>query len=300
MFKFAGVSAALITPRGRQGDVDFGAAFELIDCCCQGGLGGILLFGEAGEYMAFPVEERSRLVYLGVKRSRVPLLVGVGSPTLGISLGLARDAADAGAAGVLLPPPAFFHYHPDEIAEFYLQFAQQIEPGTTVYLYNTPASTSEIPMEIAVDLLETGRFSGIVDASGNCEGFAFLRAAAARCSVRFLAGSDELAIEARTAGCGIVSEVAGAVPELVVEIERAIAEGNASQLDRLSGMLHEFLDWAGRLPRPVVLRTATGLRGIKTGSVPVPLPPAKQKLLAEFRDWFPGWISGVRRRTANA
>jgi 4-hydroxy-tetrahydrodipicolinate synthase len=93
-----GVQAAAITPRGKHGEVDLGAAFELIDHLCKGGAGGILLFGAPGEYPAFSAEERARLVYLAVKRSRVPVIAGVGAVTLDASIELAREARDAGAA----------------------------------------------------------------------------------------------------------------------------------------------------------------------------------------------------------
>src|SRR6185369_16791616 len=85
MTGFQGVHVAAITPRGKQGEIDLGASFELIDHLCAAGVRGIVLFSEAGEYPAFSVEERSRLVYLAAKRSRVPVLAGIGSATVDLS-----------------------------------------------------------------------------------------------------------------------------------------------------------------------------------------------------------------------
>ena len=129
MTGFQGVNAAAITPRGKQGEIDLGAAFELIDHLCSAGVRGIVLFSGNGEYPAFTVEERSRLVYLAVKRSRVPVLVGVGSATVDLSVALAREAREAGAGGLLLPPPFFFRYEPDDVLEFYRRFTAQLESG---------------------------------------------------------------------------------------------------------------------------------------------------------------------------
>ena len=39
-----GVNVAAITPRGKHGDVDFGAVFELIDYLCAAGVRGIAFF----------------------------------------------------------------------------------------------------------------------------------------------------------------------------------------------------------------------------------------------------------------
>src|SRR5689334_1813203 len=115
MSEFEGVHAAAITPRNAHGEMDLGAAFDLIDYLSRSGVSGIALFTEFGEYPAFAAEERSRLTYLAVKRSRVPVLVGIGSSSLDLSVTLAREARDAGAAALLLPPPFFFRYDPDDL-----------------------------------------------------------------------------------------------------------------------------------------------------------------------------------------
>jgi hypothetical protein len=45
---------------------------------------------------------------------------------------------------------------------------------------------------------------------------------------------------------------------------------------------------------------ATGLRGLKTGPLAVPLSPQQQKDLDAFRDWFQRWLPAVRKLSANA
>ena len=106
MHRDAGVVAAALTPRGKRGELNFGACFDLIDHLCKAKVSAIAMLTAAGEYPAFTVEERTRLVYLGAKRTRVPLLAGVGSEDLETSVELARAALSAGAEGVLLPPPS--------------------------------------------------------------------------------------------------------------------------------------------------------------------------------------------------
>src|SRR5215471_780969 len=114
-----GVIAAALTPRGKRGELDFGAAFELIDHLCAARIHGVLLFGSAGEYPAFGVEERSRLLQLAAKRCRVPMFAGVGAVSLDDSIALARAAFSAGDAGIILPPPHFYRYPQEEFREFY-------------------------------------------------------------------------------------------------------------------------------------------------------------------------------------
>jgi 4-hydroxy-tetrahydrodipicolinate synthase len=300
MNEFAGVHAAAITPRGKQGEVDMGAAFELIDYLCAAGLRGIVLFGDSGEYPAFNADERSRLIYLAVKRSRVPVLAGVGSATLDISLDLAREARDAGAAGLMLPPPFFLRYEPDDVREFYLEFSRQMGRDAAVFLSNTPAVSSDIPVETALELLDTGRFAGIEEGRGSLESFLRMKAAANGGAYQVLMGNDAIFTRARCAGgCCAISAAACAAPELVMALDRAITAAGREQIERLDGALQEFVEWAGRFPPPVVVKVAAGLRGLKTGPVTVPLSPAKRELLDEFRAWFQAWLPAVKRLCAN-
>jgi dihydrodipicolinate synthase/N-acetylneuraminate lyase len=163
MSGIAGWIAAAVTPRNRHEEIDFGAAFELLDFLSRAGVQGIALFTAAGEYPSLAADERSRLLYLAVKRSRAPLFAGIGAATLDSSLCLARQACDAGAAAVLLPPPHFFRYEQDDIREFYLQFAAHAGTGIPVYIVDTPEFTTAIERETLRDLLATGRFAGLAD-----------------------------------------------------------------------------------------------------------------------------------------
>jgi 4-hydroxy-tetrahydrodipicolinate synthase len=285
-----GVQAAAITPRGKSGEVDFGAAFELIDHLCKGGVNGILLFGAAGEYPAFTAEERARLVYLGVKRSRVPVLAGVGSVTLDSSIEFAREARDAGAAALVLPAPHFFRYDQDDLRAFFCQFAAEAGCDPPILVYRDEG----LAPETAIELWETGRFEGVIDATADTETIERLSAA----GVRVLNGADS--VVARSSGRGIVSTAACAAPELLAALARAIAAGAEAEIQALDHLLQEFVRWSARFPEPTAVKLATGLRGLKTGPLAMPLSPRKQKDLDSFRAWFQEWLPAVRKLAAHA
>ena len=73
-----GVIVAALTPRGKKGELDFGAAFELIDRLCAARVRGIALFTAAGEYPAFSLEERTRLAVPGGQAKPRAALRGCG------------------------------------------------------------------------------------------------------------------------------------------------------------------------------------------------------------------------------
>jgi len=286
-----GVNVAAITPRGNTGDINFGAVFDLIDYLCAARVGGIALFTACGEYTALAVDERARLTYLAVKRSRVPVLAGAGSATLDHSLELAREARAAGAAAILIPPPCDDRYDQDDILEFYTQFAAQMGSGPALVL------TGEIALDTASTLLESGRFAGIEQSSGAVESLDCLRGCAGGKAV--LAGDDRLFVHARSAGLGVVSAAACAAPELTMALDSAIGAGDGEKIGRLEAKRQELMAWLARFPLPAGVKTAVGVRGIQTGPLAVPLSPAKQRCLEQFREWFRDWLPATRKMVSH-
>jgi 4-hydroxy-tetrahydrodipicolinate synthase len=291
MQPFSGVIAAAVTPHGKRGDEpDIGATLELIDFLCAAGVHGIALLGSTGEFVNLNCDDRVRLVYLAVKRSRVPVLAGVSHSTLDGALALGREGSTAGAAGLLLMPPFFFRYRQPEIREFYLRFAE-MSHGAPIYLYNIPAFTSEIAAGTAAELLSTGRFAGIKDSSGDWDNFQALSRCKQEHPCTLLVGHDGIFARARRAGAdGVVSGVACAAPELLLALDRAIARYDEAETERLDARLHEFLERIESFPTPVAIKAALAARGIKTGPPPVPLARKTQAALDEFREWFKGWL----------
>lgn len=296
MSEIRGVYAAAVTPRGDDGTIDFGAAFELVDFLCRGGVDGIALYSAAGESAALSAEERSRLVFLAVKRSRVPVLVGVGSATLDGSVALARAARDACADGLLLPPPFAFAYEQDDLREFYVQFAEQVGSETPIFLAQSPVG-SNLDADTAIELLSSGYFAGM-----EFGGSAIQRIQAARDGNpwRILGIDDARFVESRGLGVqAAISAAACALPELMAGLEAAIRASNGERVRTLEARLHEFLAWVEQFPQPAVTREATRMRGLKVGGLGVPLSPAKQQRMAEFRAWFQTWLPETKKLAAH-
>lgn len=283
--------AAAITPRRPTGiGIDFGAALDLIEFLEAGGVEGITLLGSSGEFLHFAPEDRTRLVALAAKRSRVPVLANVSHSTLEGSVLLAREAVDAGAAGVLLMPPYYFRYSQEIIRAYCLEFVAQAK--APVYLYNIPFFTNELELDTALELLSTGAFAGIKDSGGNWENFLALQRVAP-----VLVGSDTMYSRACRAGAaGAISGVASAVPELMVAIDRGARAGR--ETTALDAHLKEFLDRVFSFPLPIAIKEAVAIRGIPAGPHATPLGPVDGRRLDEFRAWFREWLPVVERLAA--
>jgi len=291
------VNVAAVTPHRQNGyEADIGATLDLVDYLCSAGVHGIALLGTTGEFVHLSLEDRSHLVRLSVKRSRVPIIAGVSHSTLEGTVALAEEAAESGAAAVLVMPPYFFAYGQAEIREFYLRIGDRITSAIPIFLYNIPLFTSPIAIETSCELLASRRFAGIKDSSGNFDDFLLLKAQRRSVPFTILVGSDRIFTLARSAGAdGVVSGVACAIPELLLALDRAIQGADTEAATLLESRLQEFLQWLDRFPAPVGVREACAARGLKVGPLSVPLSPEKAQQLEQFRSWFQTWAPAVRK-----
>jgi dihydrodipicolinate synthase/N-acetylneuraminate lyase len=267
---------------------------ELVDFLSRNGTQGVCLLGSAGEFLNIRFAERIRLVHLAVKRSRVPIIAGVSHSTLDGAVELASEAISSDAGALLLMPPYFFRYSQEDILEFYQQFAAQIPPRVPVLLENHPQFTNPLEIQTVCKLLSSGRFAGIKDSSGDPAYFQQLIDIQPQLDFDLFIGTDRNYPEARRRGAtGIMSAAAGAVPELYVALDKAIADGDAARVDLLDCRTRELADWIDRFPEPVAVKTAVALRQLKTGPLAVPLPPEKDAMLVEFQKWFTPWLAST-------
>jgi 4-hydroxy-tetrahydrodipicolinate synthase len=294
--KLSGVFAAAVTPnRAGTHDADCSAMLELLDFLAAGGVDGICLMGSVGEFLNFSFSDRQRLIYLGSKRSRVPLIAGVGHSTLNGSLQLAEEAISGGADGLLLMPPYFFRYEQQEIEEFYQVFARETGDAVPILLDNVPQFTSKIETETVRRLLDTGLFAGIKDSSGDAEYFDRLLALKRERPFVLFAGSDRMALQALAEGAdGLVSGCACAIPELVVALYRAFAAGDRAGAEALQGRLDEFIDWIEKFPAPMGIKRAVAVRGQKSGELATPLAAETARQMDDFSEWFKRWNGASR------
>jgi 4-hydroxy-tetrahydrodipicolinate synthase len=289
--ELSGVYAAAVTPnRAGTLEVDYTGLLDLIDFLAAGGVNGICLMGSTGEFAKYSCSDRQRTIYLAKKRSRVPLIVGVGHTCLTGALGIADDAVQAGADALLLMPPFFFPYGQPEIEAFYREFARELGNSVPIMLYNIPQFTSGIAVDTARRLLDTGLFAGIKDSGGDWACFEeLLRFKQQRGFVLF-AGNDRIAARAVQEGAdGVLSGCASAIPELLVALCKAAGAGDEARVQSLNANLTEFIEWIEKFPAPVGIKRAVAARGQKSGENAVPLSAETASELEAFAVWFQAW-----------
>src|SRR6266550_5791789 len=103
----AGVIPPLITPLLDRDTLDTPGLTRLLDHVLIGGVHAIFILGTSGELAGLSPRLRRDLINRTLRHvnGRVPVLVGVTDTFVGESISLARHAADAGAAAVVVTVP---------------------------------------------------------------------------------------------------------------------------------------------------------------------------------------------------
>ncbi len=279
----------MLTPRLPGGEPDPAAFQRNLEFALAGGVAGICVGGATGEYPALSADQRRGL--LERARSLTPahvlLIAGAGAATLAESVALAAHAAACGAGAVLLPPPHFFPYAPDDVEAFYREAARAIR--LPILIYHLPAFTTGVPAEVALRLVdEVPNIVGLKDSSGALDTLAALTERLPGRAWRVV-GNDAVLESALAAGCcdAVISGVAGVLPELVVEV---FCTGRA----RAAARLAEFIHRIDAFPTPWGLKLAAESRGLFPARFAVPLSERRRAQARAFEEWFADWW----RRTA--
>ncbi|MCA4924257.1 MAG: dihydrodipicolinate synthase family protein, partial [Methylobacterium sp.] len=140
----AGVFPISPTPFLPDGAIDWASAEKLFAHYDAIGSDGVTVLGIMGEAPKLEPAEALRLLKLAVKHlAGKPVIVGVSAPGFAAMRSLAREAMEAGAAGVMIAPPNTLRTD-DQIAGYYAQAIDAIGTDIPVVVQDYPLITNVI------------------------------------------------------------------------------------------------------------------------------------------------------------
>lgn len=290
--RIEGLFAAVVTPVHEDGRLDLATFDRIVDFLVERGVSGICIAGATGEYPHFETADRKTVIRRAA--GRVPagceLLVGIGAPSMRHVVELGRAAIDAGSRALLLPMPMFFRYEQEDLEAFSARISGTLR--APCLLYNLPGFTNGLEPATMLNLLRHEEFIvGVKDSSGRFEHLAVLEAARGDAPWSLLVGDDRALHAGLEAGWdGGISGVAGFCPELLVALYRNHVAGRTGEAARLQALLDELISHIAPFPTPWGIRIGLAARGIPTGPLPLPVTTARQRQIAEFMAWLPGWL----------
>lgn len=165
---FYGIYTPVITPHHEDGSIDEAGFADVIEHLIHEGVHGIIIAGTTGEYYAQTMEERMRLLSLGVEiiKGRVPVIGGTGAMRTEDSILLAKAAKSAGADALLIATPPYSVPTGRENALHALAVERAVD--MPVMLYNYPGRmAAEMDEEFLDRVGQSPNFKAIKESSGD-------------------------------------------------------------------------------------------------------------------------------------
>jgi dihydrodipicolinate synthase/N-acetylneuraminate lyase len=151
-----GIFPSLPTPFTDTGDIDLAAQREVTRFALDHGSHGLICFGLAGEVFRLTPDERIELLRVIVEETSgaVPVLAGVGTEATHGSVHLARAAAEAGADGLVIPPPLTAPASKPALIRYFQEIAAATD--LPVMIQDAPEYlTVELGPEVVAEMLES-------------------------------------------------------------------------------------------------------------------------------------------------
>jgi dihydrodipicolinate synthase/N-acetylneuraminate lyase len=273
----AGVIVALLTPVGRDGQVDHGALKQLVERLIERGVTGISPLGSTGEGYSLGLAQRLAVVDT-VARSvpaGMPVIPGMFAHDHEQAVTEVAAYADGGATAVLAAPPG---YYPLTAAEQQAYFSRLADAAALpLVLYNIPVYTKiQIAPAVAAALAAHPRVAGLKDSGrdlGYTSGLLDALAAAGPAAVgpvvtegaagfSVLTGTDTLLVSAMLAGArGTICASANLVPELVLAAYEAVLAGKLDDALRYEARLRAVQTALGTGTPPAALKAGLAVLG---------------------------------------
>jgi 4-hydroxy-tetrahydrodipicolinate synthase len=266
-----GIMVALITPYTSDGGVDYAAIDTHVNRMIEAGVHGLVPGGSTGEFPALTTEERKKSLEQVIKAAagRVPVIAGIGDLSTAKTVDLARHAAQAGAAALMVVPPFYDAPNLCQLRELMKEVHEA--SGIPIMYYNIPSASgvSLKPEEIA-SLADVG-VKYLKDTSGNGPAFTELLFGHENRITAFN-GWDTLTFYGLAAGAkGSVWGATNIIPELSIELWNTLAvQGDLPKARELWKKIWPICNFLESHNYSAAVKTGMELRGWKTGGVRKP------------------------------
>ncbi|QPP06234.1 4-hydroxy-tetrahydrodipicolinate synthase [Streptomyces bathyalis] len=267
---FGRVLTAMVSPFTADGALDLDGAQQLAVHLVDSGNDGLIVNGTTGESPTTSDVEKAQLVRAVVEAvgDRAHVVAGAGTNDTAHSLELARDAAKAGAHGLLAVTPYYSKPPQEGLFRHFTAIADATE--LPVMLYDIPGRSGvPINTETIVRLAEHPRIVANKDAKGDLGRASW---AIATSGLAWYSGDDMLNLPLLSVGAvGYVSVVGHLVtPELRSMLEAHLS-GDVTKATEIHQKLLPVFTGMFRTQGVITTKAALTLRGLPGGPLRMPL-----------------------------
>ena len=274
---FTDLSAFPLTPLCDD-EVDEVAFAGLVERLASASVGSITALGSTGAAPYLTFDERRRVARIALRHAGgIPVIVGVSALRTSQVIELARDAADAGAAGLLLAPMSYQPLTDGDVFGLYEELTAAVplpvtvydNPGTTHFRFSDAlyARVAQLPNIASI------KIPGVPAEPDEARARIEEIRSAVPDRVTIGISGDASAARGLNAGCDAwYSVIGGTIPQPALAICRAARSGDAAaavaESDRLQPLWNLFAEH-GSFRVIAAIAEIGGL--VKPNSIPLPL-----------------------------
>ena len=272
-----GTGTALVTPFGKDGEVDEEALRRLVDFQEENGIDMLLPCGSTGEAACLSAEEHIRVIGIVIDQAKkAKVVAGAGSNCTREAVELSAKAADMGADAILSISPYYNKPTQEGIVKHYGAIAEAAD--IPVIVYNVPGRTGlNITAETEARLADIPNIAGVKEASGNLEQ---VKAVINNGKKDFtvLSGDDAMTYDIMCAGGhGVFSVSSNCCPGEVSRMVNLLKEGKKAEAKEIHDRMLPLFTGMFCESNPIPIKYVMSKMGYGTDCPRLPLTPLSEK-----------------------
>ncbi len=271
---FGRIITAMVTPFDQQGALDVQATKDLVNYLIANGTDALVVGGTTGESPTLSTAEKLLLFKTVVQEAsgKIPVIAGTGSNNTQESIELTQEAEKIGVDAIMLVAP---YYNKPSQEGLYAHFST-IAKATKlpVMLYNIPGrSVVKMSAETTLRLAQIPNIVTTKEASGDLESIAHIIEHAPE-GFTVYSGDDSLTLPILSiGGIGVVSVASHIIGNELKNMVQLFENGQVRQAAAEHRRLLPLMNACFMAPNPTAVKAALEQKGVKVGSVRLPLVP---------------------------
>lgn len=270
---FTGAGVAIITPFHEDGSINYDQLKKLVDYHCENGTDSIVICGTTGESATMTEEEHLECIKrtIDFTAGRLPVIAGTGSNCTATAVELSREAAKAGADGLLVVTPYYNKATQKGLIEHYKAIAREADAPIIMYSVASRTGCNIEPATVAALVKEVDNIVGVKEASGNISQVAKIMQLTQGDIDLYSGNDDQIVPILALGGKGVISVLSNVAPRETHEICAKFFAGDIAGSRELQLKAIPLINALFSEVNPIPVKKAVSLMGMEAGGLRMPL-----------------------------
>lgn len=270
---FTGSGVAIITPFHEDGSINYDQLKKLVDYHCENGTDSIVICGTTGESATMTEEEHVECIKrtIDFTAGRIPVIAGTGSNCTATAVELSREAAKAGADGLLVVTPYYNKATQKGLIEHYKAIAREADAPIIMYSVASRTGCNIEPATVAALVKEVDNIVGVKEASGNISQVAKIMQLTQGDIDLYSGNDDQIVPILALGGKGVISVLSNVAPRETHEICAKFFAGDIEGSRELQLKAIPLINALFSEVNPIPVKKAVSLMGMEVGGLRMPL-----------------------------